>query len=67
MDAGAAGAAAGNNQVLETMGESSGPKSPEGKARIGRNGWNGGTRVLLRELSRVLRGQRDRLKEPSFD
>lgn len=49
------------------MGESSGPKSPEGKARIGRNGWNGGTRVLLRELSRVLRGQRDRLKEPSFD
>lgn len=38
---------------------STGPKSPEGKARVSRNGWKGGTRELLREVARVLREQRE--------
>src|SRR3546814_10094629 len=33
--------------------ESTGPKSPEGKARVSRNGWKGGTRPMLRELARL--------------
>src|SRR3546814_16708411 len=37
--------------------ESTGPTSPEGKARVSRNGWKGGTRPLLRELARPLRDQ----------
>lgn len=41
---------------------SSGPKTPEGKARVSRNGWKGGTRQMLRELSQVLREQRERLE-----
>src|SRR3546814_10406247 len=37
--------------------ESTGPKSPEGKAWVSRNGWKGGTRPMLRELARPLRDQ----------
>jgi hypothetical protein len=32
--------------------KSTGPKSPEGKARISRNAWKGGHRPELRELVR---------------
>jgi hypothetical protein len=34
---------------------STGPRTPEGKARVSRNGYKGGTRAILRELARVLR------------
>lgn len=43
--------------------QSTGPKSPEGKARVSRNGWKGGARKMLRELSRVLKDQRKTLTE----
>jgi hypothetical protein len=32
------------------------PPTPEGNAKVSRNGYKGGTRELLRELARVLRG-----------
>ena len=35
--------------------KSTGPKSAEGKARVARNAWRGGTRGQLRELARLLR------------
>jgi hypothetical protein len=35
--------------------QSTGPRTPEGKARVSRNGYKGGTRAILRELARVLR------------
>ncbi|MEK0434486.1 MAG: hypothetical protein RL369_535 [Pseudomonadota bacterium] len=35
--------------------KSTGPKTPEGKARSARRGYKGGTRELIREWSRVLR------------
>jgi len=34
---------------------STGPRTPEGKARVSRNGYKGGTRAMLRELAWVLR------------
>ena len=41
---------------------STGPKSPEGKARVARNAWTGGHTVMLRqlgkELNQALRAQR---------
>jgi hypothetical protein len=37
---------------------STGPKTPEGKARVSRNAYKGGTRPLLRELARLLREQK---------
>ncbi len=44
---------------------STGPKSPEGKARVARNAWTGGYAVMLRqlgkELNQALRAQRGRL------
>src|SRR3546814_9570194 len=42
--------------------ESTGPKSPEGKERVSRNGWKGGTRPMLRELARLLRDQRETME-----
>jgi hypothetical protein len=39
--------------------QSTGPRSPEGKERVSRNGWKGGTRQMLRELGRALRVQKD--------
>ena len=36
---------------------STGPKTPEGKARVSRNAFRGGWRAQLRELSRLLREQ----------
>ena len=35
--------------------QSTGPRTPEGKARTARNGWKGGTREVLRELAKLLR------------
>lgn len=43
--------------------QSTGPKSPEGKARVARNAWTGGHTVMLRqlveELNQAMREQRD--------
>ena len=41
---------------------STGPKSEEGKARVSRNAYKGGTRAKLRELARLLRQQGEALK-----
>jgi hypothetical protein len=41
---------------------STGPKPEEGKARVSRNPYKGGTRARLRELARLLREQRAALK-----
>jgi hypothetical protein len=41
---------------------STGPKSEEGKARVSRNAYKGGTRSILRELARLLREQGEALK-----
>lgn len=43
--------------------QSTGPRSPEGKARVSRNGWKGGTRKMLRELGKALRLQKDAVEE----
>ncbi len=40
---------------------STGPKSPEGKARVSGNGWQGGSRQMMRDLARALRDQRNAL------
>ena len=42
---------------------STGPRTPEGKARSQRNGGKPGTRALLREVSRLLRRQAKGLAE----
>ena len=34
--------------------KSTGPVSPEGKAVVSRNGWKGGHRAMLRQLTREL-------------
>ena len=39
--------------------KSTGPKTPEGKAASSKNAWKGGTRPMLRELSRALAVQRE--------
>jgi hypothetical protein len=41
---------------------STGPKSDDGKARVSRNAYKGGTRAMLRELARLLREQREALR-----
>lgn len=41
--------------------QSTGPKTAEGKSRASRNADKGGTRVVLRTMSRMLREQRDML------
>ncbi len=46
-------------RIWKPWGKSTGPKTLEGKAKIARNGYKGGTRVLLRQLARVLREQRE--------
>ena len=38
--------------------KSTGPRTVEGKARIARNGYKGGTRAMLRELAKWLRRRR---------
>lgn len=38
--------------------QSTGPRSAEGKARVGKNRWRGGTREQLRALARALTEQR---------
>jgi len=42
--------------------KSTGPKSAEGKAKVSRNGYKGGHRTVMRELSRLLKEQRENLK-----
>lgn len=42
--------------------QSTGPRSPEGKKRVSRNAWKGGTRQMLRELGRALREQKDAIE-----
>lgn len=42
--------------------KSTGPKSPEGKARSAKRGYKGGTRAMLRELAKGLREQAETLK-----
>ena len=34
--------------------KSTGPRTPEGKARVSRNAWKGGHRAELRELSKMV-------------
>jgi len=41
--------------------QSSGPKTEAGKVMVARNAWKGGTRQVLRELSRILGEQREGL------
>ena len=36
---------------------STGPRSPEGKAKVARNGWKGGGRPAFREEMRALRAE----------
>jgi hypothetical protein len=42
--------------------KSTGAKTQEGKAKSSRNAFKGGTRALLREMSKLLREQKDYLK-----
>ena len=42
--------------------KSTGPKSPEGKAKSARRGYKGGTREELRQLARLLKEQAEELK-----
>lgn len=42
--------------------KSTGPKSPEGKAKVSRNADKGGHRAMLRELARLSREQGEALK-----
>ena len=35
--------------------KSTGPKTPEGKAKVSRNAYKGGTRALLRALAQLLK------------
>ena len=37
--------------------QSTGPKSVEGKERVGRNAWTGGHRAQLRELTKMVNEQ----------
>lgn len=42
--------------------QSTGPKTPEGKAGSSQNAYKGGTRQLLRRLSQLMREQRDQVE-----
>lgn len=42
--------------------QSTGPKSEAGKSVVSRNGWKGGTRQVLRELSQILQDHRQQLE-----
>jgi hypothetical protein len=50
-------AAVGSDPAWRPWKHSTGPKSEEGKARVSRNAYKGGTRAILRELARLLREQ----------
>lgn len=41
--------------------QSTGPRTPEGKAASSMNAWKGGHREMLRELGRALTAQREAL------
>jgi hypothetical protein len=42
--------------------KTTGPKTPQGKAKASRNAYKGGTRAILRELARLLQEQGEALK-----
>jgi hypothetical protein len=42
--------------------KSTGPRTPEGKARSSRNAWKGGVRPMLRSLALCLREQQEWLE-----
>ena len=46
---------------------STGPKTPEGKARVARNAHKGGVRPMLRDLARALRAQKKAAKKLADD
>lgn len=48
-------AASRRDQALEAVGIVTGPRSVEGKARVARNAYRGGTRPQMRELSKAWR------------
>jgi hypothetical protein len=65
LDTRAPGTASEANQRLETVGTNHGP-SADGRARVSRNAYKGGTRAILRLLGKALRqlnGERLRLLE----
>jgi len=43
--------------------QSTGPKSPEGKEKAAKRGFQGGARPLMRELARVLRSHMKELQK----
>ena len=43
--------------------QSTGPKTPDGKARVSRNAWQGGRRAQLRELSKMLNAELAAMQE----
>ena len=45
--------------------QSTGPRTPQGKAAASRNGWNGGHRPLFRAMAAALRQQREWLDDAS--
>jgi|WetSurMetagenome_2_1015567.scaffolds.fasta_scaffold01349_7 hypothetical protein len=45
---------------------STGARTSEGKMTSSRNAYKGGIRAMLREISKVLREQRDELKDSRF-
>jgi hypothetical protein len=42
---------------LRPWAKSTGPRSPEGKERVGRNAWTGGHRAQLRELTKMVNAE----------
>ncbi len=61
LDIGEAGAADGANPEMAPREKSTGPKTPEGKAKVAQNAYKGGTWRVLRELARAMRDQRKHL------
>lgn len=65
MDTRAAQASKRSNQTVEAVEQSTGPKSPEGKAAVSGNAWRGGEWLKLRQaikaLNQALRQQKDLL------
>lgn len=43
--------------------QSTGPKSIDGKALVSRNGWKGGTRQMIRAISKALNENRQSLEQ----
>jgi hypothetical protein len=56
------GAAVGADTHLAGWEKTTGPKTPQGQAKVSRNAYKAGTRPILRELARLLREQGEALK-----